>query len=517
MQSNEEQDADRQAEIENLLCNHPGVREAALVHDGCNGFVAFIVPDDTYMDEVLGRRSAESAMLGKWQKTYDLTQFTKEAESAPVGFNTLAWNSSYTRQPIPAEEMREWVETTVTDILELSPKTVYEIGCGTGMLLMRIAPHCDRYVGVDFSQVVLKRLREQLRTFPSLAERVEVMERRADNFDDLEENSFDTVVINSVSQHFPNLAYLTHVVENAVSITKPGGHVFIGDVRSLPLLPGFDSSVELSQAPNQVSVGDLRDRIKRRVQREQQLVLSPAYFLSLRRSFPKISGVEIRLRRGRADNEMSRYRYNAILHVGHRAEATFDVTFQDWRERELTLDEIRSMFQGSRVPIGIQHIQNARIEKDRIMLERLRNGDAAPSAGELKRELEQCCTSGIHPQDLMDLEAQELGSRILTSWSASRADGSYDALFIPRELMEHQPCCAANWPHPEPSDFVRLANSPGQDKFRAELVERILEHCRLNLRAESVPCEVSLIDMQPRAADGSVDTGELLAARLAIH
>jgi SAM-dependent methyltransferase len=315
--------------------------------------------------------------------------------------------------------MREWVEGTVTDILELSPKTVYEIGCGTGMLLMRIAPHCDRYVGVDFSPVVLKRLREQLQTSPSLAERVEVMERRADNFTDLDENSFDTVVINSVSQHFPNLGYLNKVVENAINIVRPGGHVFIGDVRSLLLLPGFDSSVELFQAADPMSVGELRNRIQRRVQREQQLVLSPAYFLSLRRRFPKISSVEIRLRRGRADNEMSCYRYNAILHIGHSTKATFEVTFQDWRERELTLEEISSLVHRSLAPIGIQRIPNARLRKDQLMLERLRNVGATLTAAELKREIEQCDTSGIHPQDLLDLEAENIG--LPCRWQLRRA------------------------------------------------------------------------------------------------
>ena len=100
----------------------------------------------------------------------------------------------------------------------------------------------------------------------------------------LDEDSFDTVVINSVVQYFPNVAYLTKVLENAVNIVKPGGHVFVGDMRSLPLLTTFASSVELFQAADGVSAGELRDRIERRIQHDRELVLSPAYFLSLRRS-----------------------------------------------------------------------------------------------------------------------------------------------------------------------------------------------------------------------------------------
>jgi len=40
----------------------------------------------------------------------------KEAASAELGINIAGWNSSYTRQPIPAHEMREWLDNTVAEI-----------------------------------------------------------------------------------------------------------------------------------------------------------------------------------------------------------------------------------------------------------------------------------------------------------------------------------------------------------------------------------------------------------------
>jgi ubiquinone/menaquinone biosynthesis C-methylase UbiE len=221
-----------------------------------------VVPSDEYLDSVLGRKDAETAALRMWRKTYDLTQFTKEAASAPVGFNTLGWNSTYTRQPISADEMREWLQTTIAEIMKLAPKTVYEIACGTGMLRMQIAPTCDRYVAVDFSRAVLQSLRKQLSTVPSVAEHVEVSERAADDFQGLEPDSFDAVVINSAAHYFPQVAYLTRIIGNAVNIVKPGGHIFVGDVRSPPLLPLFASSVELFQAPDELSIGELRERIR---------------------------------------------------------------------------------------------------------------------------------------------------------------------------------------------------------------------------------------------------------------
>src|SRR5205085_11679692 len=132
------------ASIDAHLRTHPGVHDVAVVADECM-IQAFVVPEDKYIDEVLGYTTAELSVLAKWRKVYDLTQLAKDAASAPVGFNTLGWNSSYTRKPIPAEEMQEWLQTTVADILSLEPKCVYEVGCGTGMLLMKIAPSCTKY------------------------------------------------------------------------------------------------------------------------------------------------------------------------------------------------------------------------------------------------------------------------------------------------------------------------------------------------------------------------------------
>jgi SAM-dependent methyltransferase len=516
MPSNEPQGTHRQAAIENVLRMHAGVREAAVIHDG-RGPVAFVVPDDAYMDDVLGRRMAVASVLGKWRKTHDLNQLTKEAASAPVGFNTIGWNSSYTRQAIPAEEMREWVETTVADIIRLAPKAVYEIGCGTGMLLMQVAPRCDRYVAGDFSAVVLDRLKKQLQTVPSLAERVELMERRADNFDGLVEKAFDMVLLNSVVQCFPDVAYLTRVLENAINILRPGGHVFVGDIRSLPLLLAFSSSVELFQAADEISAGELRDRIRRRIEREQELVLSPAYFLSLRHWFPKISRVEIRPLRGHANNEMSRYRYQAIIHVGQEAEASGDNVSLDWTERKWELGDIRStLLQHPNERIGIKCIRNARIEKDLAALAILRDADAAHTAGELRRELEQYVEKGILPEAVINLETEGLGFAVFLSWASCRPDGSYDAFFVPTHSLHGKTLPAIDWPQPNAPEFVHFANAPRQGKLRNELIDQLVTHCSQNLPEEMVPHDIALVDTLVRTPDGDIDSWALLSARSAL-
>ena len=279
--------SDQLENVFRILSAHPGVREAAVLVESHNALVAFVVAKDDYLDTVLGRKNLQSATINRWQKAVDLTQFVKGTDPYSIGLNTQGWNSAYTGREIPRDEMREWVRVCVAEILQLAPKKVYEIGCGTGMLLMQIAPRCDRYTGVDFSPATLSKLKEQLQSFPSLLDKVELIERRADEFGSLARKSFDTVLINSVIFYFPNLAYLNGVLEKAINIVKPGGHIFVGDVLSLHLLPVFASSIELFLAEDRLSVAGLRDQISRRVNLQPWLFVSPAFFLSLPERFPR--------------------------------------------------------------------------------------------------------------------------------------------------------------------------------------------------------------------------------------
>jgi hypothetical protein len=100
-------------------------------------------------------------------------------------------------------------------------------------------------------------------------------------------------------------------------------------------------------------------------------VLSPAYFLSLQGLFPKVSSIEIQPRWGRIDNEMSVYRYDAILHVGDGETPATPLDFLDWNEQKLTLEQIRSTVLAHHGKIGSQRIQNARLERDSGVFQRL--------------------------------------------------------------------------------------------------------------------------------------------------
>ncbi len=143
-------------EIESVLSQQPAVLQTVVVTredvSGEKRLVAYVSLNAEYSDtqEQMQKMQLQSEQVSQWQMLYAET-YSQPATAPDPTFNIVGWNSSYTEQPIPAEQMREWVNNQVARILALQPSRVLEIGCGTGLLLFRIAPHCTQYCGTDFS------------------------------------------------------------------------------------------------------------------------------------------------------------------------------------------------------------------------------------------------------------------------------------------------------------------------------------------------------------------------------
>ncbi|MGB6685156.1 MAG: hypothetical protein WBH24_16020, partial [Candidatus Acidiferrum sp.] len=92
--------AEHASEIETRLRAHPGVREAVVLlwrsSEADPRLVAYVVPNNEYLDRTLAEANDESRRIQKWRKTYELTQSGRESAISQPDFNILGWNSSYT-------------------------------------------------------------------------------------------------------------------------------------------------------------------------------------------------------------------------------------------------------------------------------------------------------------------------------------------------------------------------------------------------------------------------------------
>ena len=129
----------------------------------------------------------------------------------------------------------------------------------------------------------------------------------------LPQGYFDTIILNSVIQYFPNAGYLAEVIDNAVDLLAPGGALFIGDVRNHSLQGAFQTAVALARTTT-TDTAEIRQRVQRAMLGEPELLLAPEFFTTWAADHPSVAGLDIEVKRGLADNELNRYRYDVIVH-----------------------------------------------------------------------------------------------------------------------------------------------------------------------------------------------------------
>lgn len=249
-------------------------------------------------------------------------------------------------------------------VLAYHPRRIVEIGFGTGMLLFRIAPHTSEYLAADFSLKALSYVRQVLATRP--LPHVHLIQQQAhEPLEGALLESMDAVLLNSVVQYFPNIAYLLNVMRQAWEVLQPDGFLFVGDVRNYPLLKTFRSSIEVYRAPSSLTRMQVRQRVEQSILQENELLIDPAFFQALQHELPRVGQVHIRLKRGRAQNELTRYRYDVIIHKSVADVLPEERVCWQWSHDVSTVTQIEEYLRSQQpASLHIRRVPNLRLVSD---------------------------------------------------------------------------------------------------------------------------------------------------------
>jgi amino acid adenylation domain-containing protein/non-ribosomal peptide synthase protein (TIGR01720 family) len=468
-------------EIEQALTEHPGVAQAAVVvredSQGDKRLVGYVVPDpDAAVADV-------GAQADEWRQVYDDSY--RASEDQAWGEDFQMWTSSYDGEPIPREQMREWRDAAVAQVLRFAPRRVLDIGVGAGLLMAKIVGAVEEYWGTDISAPVVERVRAQAEQ-AGYGDRIRLSAQPADDLSGLPRGRFDAVVLNSVVQYFPSADYLDRVLREAMELLAPGGRLIVGDVRNATTLRLLLTAAQRAAHPH-ASYEELRTLVEKELLAERELVVAPEWFTewAARHS----AGVDIRLKPGRAHNELTRHRYEAVLHKTPAGTLGLaDLPSVPWGGQLSDLGALADRVgQG---PVRVTGVPNARLAEEATVAVAAGLLDPAPLPG-----------GPVDPQDVLRW-ADEHGRYAILTLSGEDAR-CFDAVLLPG---------GPGGPPSVSGTFVpgavgrrARANAPALAKTLGPLLVELREHLQGRLPDYMVPAAVVPLSEIPLTPSGKLN------------
>jgi amino acid adenylation domain-containing protein/non-ribosomal peptide synthase protein (TIGR01720 family) len=494
-------------EINHLIRKYPAVKDSVVItkQKGNNNYIYAYILLNT--DEAIHLNNhLENTQVEQWSKVFDEYIYQNNNDSKDEAFNITGWISTYTKKPLSQEVMKQWLNYRINLIKRIAPKNIIEIGCGTGLILFQLAEYCNNYYGCDISEKSLSYIKHNL---PSKLDKVNIKleSKAAHEIHNANCSMSDMVIINSVVQYFPSITYLIEVIESAMEKISIGGKIFIGDIRNYKLNELFHTSVSYFQLNNSdITIENFIKHVDKRATEDNELSIDPIFFTLLKKRYPRISHVTISLQHGKDHNELTRFRYDVLLHLDNPITSNNDnIRILDWHDDKLSFEKLSDYLNDkeSKFPLLINNVPNSRIIDEMKIIDaikKLKNDQLISSLESFIKE--ENYNKRIDPEDVFHL-AEKFDFEAIASWS--KRPYEMDIVFLNDRVYPFEFPCKDPQLNKEEITYSKYASIPLHVKQNKIISEELTSYLKKNLPDYMIPSGLFILEKFPLTRNGKID------------
>ncbi len=497
-------------EIEATINEHSGVDNSLVTIKKGNmeetSLVAYVIPKtDTESISSMQEINENIEQVEQWEEVFNGV-YSKVLEIEDKKFDIVGWDSSYTGKLISENEMAEWLNTTIERILSFKPNSVLEIGCGTGMILYRVAPNCNSYCATDLSARAIDYVGSVINNENTLRDKVTLINTSADDFSRIS-GQYDFVILNSIVQYFPSVEYLVDVLDKTINTLKSGSIIFMGDIRNYSLLREFHTSTTLFKNTGEVNLLDLRHQIERNIEMDSELVIDPMFFYALKKHFPRITHVDILNKKGKENNELTLFRYDAVLYIETEGQCHQETTY-NWQKDSLDLQQVKNILEVEKPErLSLINVPNSRMQRVSIEVDVLLNSSNLRNLNDIVAEVDKRLTNdGVNFEEFRQMASLDYDVEIL--WAGQCKNEYYNVVFIRKSHGENIVNYAySNLDYCIEDDykFSQFTSNPLKAKYLKNFILNLKNHLKSKLPEYMIPAYFLQLEKFPLTPNGKID------------